>query len=183
MKKSNILLAAILGYALAMPALAAPTPDADPDKQELTAVLKQHDEALNKQDIKALISFYTDDPNVALMGTGPGEFWKGKAAVEDAYAHFFKDFKAGSLAHECTEGAGGRAGDVAWLVVACNMKDTAPEGQAREYALNVSAVLKKETAGWKFQTMHFSNLTDSDAPPPATAPAPGANAATPSQPK
>ena len=74
-------------------------------------------------------------------------------------------------------------GDVAWLVVACNMKDTTPEGQPREYALNVSAVLKTETAGWKFQTMHFSNLTGSDAPPPATAPAPGMDAATPVQPK
>ena len=36
----------------------------------------------------------------------------------------------------------------------------------REYGLNVSAVLKKGKEGWKFQTLHFSNLTDGGAPPP-----------------
>jgi hypothetical protein len=49
------------------------------------------------------------------------------------------------------------------------MQDTTPDGKAREYALNVSAVLKKEKDGWKFQTLHFSNLTGGDAPPPAGA--------------
>ncbi|MBK8535116.1 MAG: nuclear transport factor 2 family protein [Candidatus Competibacteraceae bacterium] len=43
---------------------------------------------MNKQDIKALMALYADDPSVAVMGTGPGEFWKGKAAVEDTYKHF-----------------------------------------------------------------------------------------------
>ncbi|MCP5449595.1 MAG: hypothetical protein H6972_03275 [Gammaproteobacteria bacterium] len=27
-------------------------------------------------------------------------------------------------------------------------------------------MLKKEKAGWRFQTLHFSNLTGDDAPPP-----------------
>jgi hypothetical protein len=36
----------------------------------------------------------------------------------------------------------------------------------------VSGVLKKEKAGWKFQTLHFSNLTGGDMPPPEEVPSP-----------
>ena len=165
------LLAATLASVLTMPAWAAPAPETDPVKEEVKAVLNQHDEAMGKQDLKALLSLYADDPTIAMMGTGPGEFWKGKTEVETAYKEFLKDFKAGSLKHQCPDTSGGHQGDVAWLVASCNMQDTAPDGKARNYVLNVSAVLKKEKGGWKFQTLHFSNLTSGDAPPPAATPA------------
>lgn len=171
-KQQSVCLAATLGCVLSMPALAAQPADADPFKEELKAVLNQHDEAINTQDIKALMAFYADDPGVVLMGTGSGEFWKGKPAIEEFYKQFFQDFKAGTLKHECPEASSGREGDVAWLVASCNMQDAAPDGQAREYLLNVSGVLKKEKAGWKFQTLHFSNLTGGDMPPSEEAPSP-----------
>lgn len=186
MKKSyQALLAATLGCALALPVLAAdPAPAATPAatekaSAELKAVLAQHHEALNKQDIKALMALYADNPNVALMGTGPGEFWKGKAAIEETYKHFFETFKAGSLTHSCPEMAGGEEGNDAWLMASCVMKDSDPSGQAREFELNVSAVLKKEKVGWRVQALHTSNLAEDAGPPseddaePAT-PAPAA---------
>ena len=49
------------------------------------------------------------------------------------------------------------------------MQDITLDGKTREYVLNVSAVLKQEKGGWKFQTLHFSNLTSGDAPPPGSA--------------
>jgi hypothetical protein len=49
------------------------------------------------------------------------------------------------------------------------MQDITPDGKTREYVLNVSAVLKQEKGSWKFQTLHFSNLTPGDAPPTAGA--------------
>jgi uncharacterized protein (TIGR02246 family) len=169
MKKYRILLAATLGCALSAPVLAAQSPEAEQASAELKAVLRQHHEALNKQDIKALLALYADDPSVVLMGTGPGEFWKGKAAVEDTYQHFFQTFKAGSLTHECPDTSGGENGNTAWLVASCLMKETNPAGQPHEFWLNVSAVLKKEKAGWRYQTLHFSNLTGNDVPPPVGA--------------
>ena len=165
-------LAATLAWVLTTPVWAAQPPETDNVKEAVKAVLNQHDEAMDKQDLKALLALYADDPTIAMMGTGPGEFWKGKAEVEAAYQEFLKDFKAGSLKHQCSDTSGGHDGNVAWLVASCNMEDTALDGQKREYVLNVSAVLKKEKDGWKFQTLHFSNLTGGDAPPPAgTAPA------------
>ena len=189
MKKNvHVLLAATLGCALTLPVLAADpapaaTPAADKTSAELKAVLRQHHDALNKQDLKALMALYADNPNVALMGTGPGEFWKGKTAIEETYKHFFETFKAGSLSHECPEATGGEEGNDAWLMASCTMKDRDPSGEAREFELNVSAVLKKEKAGWRVQALHTSNLADDAGPPseedtaPATAPAPAATSA------
>ncbi len=166
------LLAATLGLALTAPAWAAQPPETDKVKEEIKAVLQQHDEAMDKQDLKALLSLYADDPAIAMVGTGPGEFWKGKAEVETAYKEFLKDFKAGSLKHQCPDISGGHQGDVAWLVASCNMQDVTPAGQTREYVLNVSAVLKQQKGSWKFQTLHFSNLTGGEAAPPPQGAAP-----------
>jgi uncharacterized protein (TIGR02246 family) len=186
MKKQHALLISMLGCALAAPIWAAEPPKAEKASEELKAVLKQHHDAMNKQDLKALLALYADSPNVALMGTGPGEFWKGKAALEDTYKHYFETFKAGSLSHECPEAAASEDGNSAWLMASCVMKDTDPAGQPREFDLNVSAVLKKEKDGWRFQALHFSNLVEveeEDGPPseegaaPAAAPAPGKEAA------
>lgn len=180
--KCRSLVAATLAWALTMPAWAAQPTDTPKASEELRATLRQHHDALNKHDLKALLALYADTPNVALMGTGPGEFWKGKAAVEDTYKHYFETFKTGSLSHECPEATGFEEGNDAWLMASCVMKDTDPDGQPREFGLNVSAVLKKEKAGWRFQAMHFSNLVGDDVPPeedaaPEATPAPASEAA------
>lgn len=178
MKNYRVLLAATLGCALATPVWAAEAPKAEKASEELRAVLRQHHDALNRQDLKALMALYSDNSQVAMMGTGPGEFWKGKAAVEDTYKHYFETFKPGSLSHECPEAAGDEEGNHAWLMASCVMKDTDPAGKPREFGLNVSAVLKKEKAGWRFQSLHFSNLASDGGPPPAgAAPAPAPAAA------
>lgn len=176
MKNNQVLIAVAMGCALMTPVWAAQPAATDPVREEVKAVLNQHDEAMDKQDLKALLALYADDPTIAMMGTGPGEFWKGKAEVEVAYKEFLKDFKAGSLKHQCSDTSGGHQGDVAWLVASCNMQDITLDGQKRDYGLNVSAVLKQEKGSWKFQTLHFSNLTSGAAPPtegaaPAATPA------------
>ena len=168
MKRSNAwLLTATLGCALlSAPALAAESKGGDKTREEVKAALNQHDEAMNKQDLKALMMLYADSSDIVLMGTGPGEFWKGKEAVENAYKQFFQDFKPGTFKHACPETSSGHDGNVAWLIASCDMQDVTPDGETREYALNVSSVLKKEKDGWKFQTLHFSNLASGDMPPP-----------------
>jgi len=171
MKSYPVVLAATLGCVLALPVWAA-EPLKEKGSEGLRAALQQHHEALNKQDLKALLALYADAPSVAIMGTGPGEFWKGKAAVEDTYKHYFETFKPGSLSHECPETTGAEEDNNAWLMASCVMKDTSPDGQPREFGLNISAVLKKEPAGWRFQAMHFSNLAGEEGPPEdAAAPA------------
>jgi len=174
MNKTNVLLAATLGCILTAPSGAAEPSKADPVIEEIKAVLRQHDEAINKQDMKAVTGLYADNPDVALMGTGPSEFWKGKEAVEETYKEFFNDLKAGSFNYECPDISAGHDGNIAWLAASCNMRDSAQDGQTREYVMNVSGVLKKQHTGWRIQTLHFSGLTGDEAPPPEDDGAPAA---------
>jgi len=88
---------------------------------------------------------------------------EGKAEVETAYKEFLKDFKAGSLKHQCPDTSGGHDGNIAWLVASCNMQDTTPDGKTRSMR-SMSRGAQEGERGWKFQTLHFSNLTGSDAP-------------------
>ena len=131
------------------------------ESKEMDAVkqaMQKHDEALNKQDLAALMDTYASNANIVLMGTGPGEIWVGKQNIEETYKHFFKDFKAGSLKHDCLWSLGNQQDNVAWFSASCQMQDVGKKGK-RSYVLNLSAMLIKEQAGWKFQMMHFSNLT------------------------
>ena len=57
------------------------------------------------------------------------------------------------------------------------MKDQDPSGEAREFELNVSAVLKKEKAGWRVQALHTSNLAEEAGPPSEKDAAPDATPA------
>lgn len=166
MNKTKVLLAMIASCILMASAGAAEPSKADPVIEDIKVVLRQHDEAINKQDMKAVIGLYADNPDVALMGTGPGEFWKGRDAVQETYKEFFKGLKAGSFKHECPDVSAGYDGNVAWLAASCNIRDNAQHGEMREYVMNVSAVLNKEKNGWRIQTLHFSGLTGDEAPPP-----------------
>ena len=174
MNQTGVLLAATLGCILTAPAGATEPPKSDPVIEDIKTVLRQHDAAINKRDMKAVIGLYADSPDVALIGTGPGEFWKGGAAVEETYSEFFKDLKTGSFKHECSDISAGYDGNIAWLAASCNMQDSDQNGQVREYVMNVSGVLKKEKTGWRIQTLHFSGLTGDDAPPPEDDGAPAA---------
>lgn len=147
----RIILAASL---LTLPLLASTA--AETEKSAIFELLERHDQALNQQDLDAIIATFSDEPVV--MGTGPGEVWVGKEELIDAYKHFFADFDKGSLERACTWRKGDIVGDAAWLMAECGYSDS-KAGEKREYVLNVSGVLVKQDEGdWRIQTMHFSNL-------------------------
>lgn len=158
----NTLLTVLVTGCLALaPALAADKPKESADEKtrsEIQELLKQHDEALNKHNLDGVLATYAKADNIVLMGTGSGEVWVGRQDIADAYKHFFENFDAGTLKHECPWKTGNVQGDTAWLMAACQMQD-GQKGKTRDYILNVSAVLTKNDGAWRFQNMHFSNLT------------------------
>lgn len=125
---------------------------------EIKDLLKQHDEAMNNQNLTSIMEMYAAGPKTVLMGTGPGERWVGKEEIESAYSQFFKDFDPGSMTSKCTWTVGDSVGDMAWLMAMCRVTDYLAN-QQREYALNVSTVLEKQEGKWHFRALHFSNLT------------------------
>ncbi len=88
--------------------------------------------------------------------------------MEETYKEFFKDLKVGSFQYECPDTSAGYDGNVAWLVASCNMRDSTLDSQTREYVLNVSGVLKKEKAGWRFQIPSLFRADQRRAPPRKT---------------
>lgn len=134
--------------------------------EEITAIdqmLRSHDQALKNHDLEAVLATFTSDAEPIVLGTGPGERWVGRNELADAYQHFFSDFDTGAMNTDCTWHQGGIRGDLAWLLAMCQVTDYLKNVE-RNYALNISAILEKENAGWRFRALHFSNLTGGEPP-------------------
>lgn len=124
---------------------------------EAKALLKQHDEAFGKQDIKGIMETYSTDSDIVLMGTGPGEVYVGKEGVEAAYNQFFTRFEPGSMSLDCEWIFAKSAGDMGWFGATTTGTGTV-KGEKKEFAFNMSGTLKKEDGKWRFVLMHFSRL-------------------------
>jgi uncharacterized protein (TIGR02246 family) len=135
----------------------------------VAALLEEHDEAMNRHDLDAIMALFASGEKTTMMGTGPGERWAGKDEIRTAYTELFKDFDTGSMSHRCAWKIGDVKGDLAWGAASCTMTDARGE-QKRSFGLNVSGVAEKEGGRWLFRALHFSNLTGLNTPP-ATQPA------------
>ena len=128
---------------------------------ELDALVSKYHQALESQDLAAVVSTYAPGSNTVLLGTGPGERWLGQQQIKDAYEHFFADYDHGTMAIECGSRASGIKGNLAWLMAMCDFTDSM-KGKKRTYGVNISAVAEKQDGAWRFRTFHFSNLTGSE---------------------
>ncbi len=144
----------------AMTPASAPADKMESDEVDaIMATIRMHDTALSTQDMPALLATYLpENPNIALMGTGPGETWVGREDIKIAYGHFFEDFDKGSLTSKCPWHSIGAHGKIAWVMAACTFTDSS-KGEQRQYGVNITAVLEKVEATWYFLNFHFSNLT------------------------
>ena len=72
----------------------APTADAqsvsaaNPELEQIRALLRAHDEAFTNHDLNGIMACLTE--KAAIMGTGPGEFWSEPDETKVAYEHSSK---------------------------------------------------------------------------------------------
>ena len=140
---------------------------ADPkDVDAVKEMLAKHDNALNDQNLDAVMDTFSKDPKVVLLGTGQGERFVGTEAIRNAYTEIFKDYDKGTLVTDCEWKTGGSepGGKLAWMAATCNATDSV-KGAKREYVLNVSAAAVKEDTAWRFLMLHMSNATSGGPPP------------------
>jgi len=134
---------------------------ADKDGAKLTgqvsALLAQHDKALAAQDITGIMKTYLAGPEIFLMGTGPGEIYRGQEGVSGAYNQFFTRFDKGSLSVTYDWVSAGFRGDVAWFCAEGTMKGMVKDTM-KEMGVNFSGTLLKQKGTWRFVAMHFSKL-------------------------
>lgn len=124
---------------------------------QVTALLEQHDAALSAHDIKGIMQTYVAGPEIFLMGTGPGEIYRGLEGVAGAYSQFFTKYEMGSMGFSYDWVSAGSKGDVAWFAAEGKIKATIKD-QTREIGFNLSGTLQKQKGKWRFVAMHFSRL-------------------------
>jgi|ERR1035438_5004846 uncharacterized protein (TIGR02246 family) len=129
---------------------------ANPELDDVRALLKAHDEAMTNQDLKAVMANMT--PKAAIMGTGPGEIWSGPDEIKAAYQHFFQNFDKGHHKFDYQFKIGGLGTDMGWLMASGNIA-AEKDGKAFEFPLNVSLTVAKSGGKWRIASMHFSTLT------------------------
>lgn len=124
---------------------------------QVTALLEQHDAALAAHDIKGIMKTYAAGPEILLMGTGPGEIYRGQEGVEGAYNQFFTRFDMGAMGFSYDWVSAGSRGDVAWFAAEGRVKARIKD-ETREIGFNLSGTLQKQKGTWRFVAMHFSRL-------------------------
>ena len=155
--------AALAAMALAMSVSAGPAL-ADVDQATIDAVKQlwvEQQKAFDAHDVDGVLATFADGDDIMLMGTGPGEHWVGKDEVRDAFTHFMEQFDAHTMDTKCTDGVGSAQGDVAWFTAVCSFTDS-KDGKPRSFLANLSAVVVSQEDGWRFHTMHYSQLTGGD---------------------
>lgn len=158
--RRNSLITGLLGAAavttLASTGTAAEEKEENPELEEVRALLKAHDEAMKDQDLDKVVALFAHKS--AMLGTGPGEVWKGHDEIKEAYEHFFKDFDKGEQQFEYQFKIGGLGSDMGWLLTSGNIKGK-KDGKAFEFPLNLSLTVTKQSGKWLLASLHFSTFT------------------------
>lgn len=125
--------------------------------EDVKAVVERYNKALNAQDLKAVMDTFSSDPNIVLMGTGPGESYVGEEAIGGAYNQFFSAFDANSLNFNTEWIVTASRGNFAWFAATTTVESTL-KNEKKGRAFNISGTLEKEDGEWRFVSLHFSRL-------------------------
>ena len=158
MNRRNLIAAGVAGISAAAltQAEGAEAPDpSEADLEKIKALLQAHDKAMTGHDLEAVLA--TFDDNGAVMGTGPGEMWQGKAELKVAYEHFFMVFDKGKQDFKYKFRVGGLSAEMGWLMASGDVVGE-KDGKKFSYPLNISLTVDKTSKDWKIASMHFSTL-------------------------
>jgi hypothetical protein len=125
--------------------------------RQVTNLLEKHDAAFSAQNVKGVMKTFIKGPQIFLMGSGPGEIYRGEDGVEAAYRQFFTRFDKGSLKFSYNWVSAGSRRDMAWFAAECTINATV-KGEKKELGLNISGTLLKVKGEWRFIAVHFSRL-------------------------
>jgi uncharacterized protein (TIGR02246 family) len=159
MNRREAIVAGVTGLAAAVagPSVAqAEEPAEHPEVESIRALLRAHDEAFTKQDLKGIMACF--GPKAAIMGTGPGEVWSGPEEIKVAYEHFFEGFDKGEQKFEYQFKIGAVSPQMGWLMTAGNVTGK-KDGKDYAFPLNISLTVAKHQEKWLIAAMHFSTLT------------------------
>jgi uncharacterized protein (TIGR02246 family) len=160
MRRREAIIAAMAGVAatasVADKAYSETSQEANPELDQVKALLKAHDEAFTNQDMNGVLACFTE--NAAVMGSGPGEIWSGPEEMKIAYEHFFEGFDKGEQKFEYQFRIGGLTSEMGWMMTSGNVEGK-KGGKEFAFPLNLSLTVAKNEGKWLIAAMHFSTLT------------------------
>jgi ketosteroid isomerase-like protein len=124
---------------------------------DVKALVEQHNKAFGAQDLKGVMDTYSSDPNIVLMGTGPGEIYAGEEAIGGAYNQLFTRFEPNTLTFKVDWVSVGSRGTVAWFAATTTI-DGVVNKEKKERVFNMSGTLEKVKGKWQMVSLHFSRL-------------------------
>jgi ketosteroid isomerase-like protein len=164
MNRRDAIIAGVAGITAAV--AVGPTADAqssqaaNPELEQIRALLRAHDEAFTNQNLNGIMACLTE--KAAIMGTGPGEIWLGPDEIKVAYEHFFENFDKGEQKFEYQFKIGEVTPEMGWLMTAGNVNGK-KDGKEVAFPLNLSLTVAKKAGKWLIAAMHFSTLTGGSA--------------------
>ena len=165
MKRREAIIAGMAGVAatiaVAATADAETSQQANPELDQVRALLRTHDEAFTNQNLDGVMACFTE--KASIMGSGPGEIWSGPDEIKVAYQHFFEGFDKGEQKFEYQFRIGGATSDMGWLMASGNVTGK-KDGKDFAFPLNVSITVAKMGDKWLIAAMHFSTLTGGATP-------------------
>ena len=160
MNRREAIIAGVTGItavvATASTANAESSQGANPDLDQIRALLKAHDEAFSNHDLSGVMACLAE--KAAIMGSGPGEIWSGPDEIKSAYEHFFEGFDKGEQKFEYQFRIGGLKSEMGWMMTSGNVEGK-KGGKEFAYPLNLSLTVEKTEGKWLVAAMHFSTLT------------------------
>lgn len=153
--KRSVVLVFVFSFLLASPCIAKQ--GGAGGNAGVKALVELHNKSLSAHDLKGVMETYAPDPDIVLMGTGPGECYVGEEAVGSAYNQVFKKFDPNSLRFKYDWKTVGSKGNFAWFSVTTTIEGSQKD-ERKERAFNMSGTMKKEKGKWRFVSMHFSRL-------------------------
>jgi uncharacterized protein (TIGR02246 family) len=157
-RKAIVGIATITAAAAVAPTTGAETSgEANPELDQVRALLRAHDDAFTNQDLNAVLATFTEE--AAVMGSGPGEIWSGPEEIKAAYEHFFQGFDKGEQKFEYQFRIGKLSSEMGWMMTSGNVNGK-KAGKDFAFPLNLSLTVEKKDGKWLIAAMHFSTLTN-----------------------
>jgi ketosteroid isomerase-like protein len=131
-------------------------------KSIVTSLMQKHNQAFANRDLNGVMATWSSDPNVVIVGTGPGEYYVGRDSIRNAYANFFKKFKPGSMKVEYYQPVTGANADSAWFSAMSKVEMNTGNG-VKDRGINWSGTMQKQNGKWGLVVLHFSSLMPGEA--------------------
>jgi uncharacterized protein (TIGR02246 family) len=128
----------------------------------VTKTIQTYQQAVAARDLDSIMSVWSTDPKIVMMGTGPGERWVGPADIKAAHRMILESFRKETYRPKWRSVS--VMSDVAWAAGESVITDRRG-GKPVPYWLNWTAVLEKQNGNWRMRQFHYSNLTGPDTGP------------------